>query len=139
MQITVNNDFNNGGQFFTQAQINSFLQDEQTAINILNATFTDNISVVFDVGFGSYRGQVLNNQLISLADVNSDAVFTLTYSQLRTDLLTFGQPGFFNAANLPAGNSLNGVTNFWISSSVAACFGLFTQLTDGFVGIGNQF
>jgi len=88
MQITVNNDFNNGGQFFTQAQINSFLQDEQTAINILNATFTDNISVVFDVGFKSYRGQVLNNQLISLADVNSDAVFTLTYSQLRTDLLS---------------------------------------------------
>jgi hypothetical protein len=135
MQITVHNDF----QFAGGADINSFLADEQTAINILQSTFTDNISVVFDVGFGSYRGAALQNQLISEADVNSAAVFTLTYSQLRQDLLTFGQPGFFNAANLPAGNSLNNQTNFWISSSVGAIFGLFTNDVDGFVGIGNQF
>src|SRR6266446_3710280 len=126
MQITVNNDFQHGGQVFTQGQINSFLQDEQTAINILDSTFTSNVSVVFDVGFGSYQGQTLQNQLISLADVNTNAAFLLTYSQLRTDLLTFGQPGFFNAANLPAGNSINGVSNFWVSSSVGALFGLFT-------------
>ena len=37
MQITVNSDFNNGPNGFTQAQINSFLADEQTAINILDA------------------------------------------------------------------------------------------------------
>jgi hypothetical protein len=55
MQITVNNDFNTDGPF-TQAQINSFLADEQTAINILDAAFTDNISVVYDVGFGSFEG-----------------------------------------------------------------------------------
>src|SRR5258707_938559 len=139
MQIQVNNDFNNAGQFLTPDQINSFLADEQTAINILDSTLTSNVSVVFNVGFGSYQGQTLQNQFLSEADVNSNAVFTLTYSQLRQDLLTFGQPGFFNAANLPAGTSLNGVTNFWISSSVAACFGLFTNLTDGFVGIGTGF
>jgi hypothetical protein len=138
MQITVNNDFGTFGGF-TQAQINSFLADEQTAINILQSTFTDNISVVYDVGFGSYRGQIMQDQLISEADSNSAAVFTLTYSQLRQDLLTFGQPGYFNAANLPASTSLNGRTNFWISSSVGACFGLFTNLTDGFVGIGVNF
>src|SRR5262249_57837749 len=63
----------------------------------------------------------------------------LTYSQLRQDLLTFGQPNFFNAANLPAGNSINGFTNFWVSSSVGAIFGLFTAQTDGFVGIGTGF
>ena len=74
MQITVNNDFQHGGQVFSQAQINSFLQDEQTAINILDSTFTDNISVVFNVGFGSYQGVTLNNQTISEADVNSNAV-----------------------------------------------------------------
>src|SRR6266478_2951705 len=139
MQIQVHNDFNNSGTLLNQQDINSFLADEQTAINILDSTFTSNVSVVFDVGFGSYQGQTLQNQFISLADVNSNAAFLLTYSQLRTDLLTFGQPGFFNAANLPAGNSLNGVTNFWISSSVGACFGLFTQQTDGFVGIGTGF
>ena len=139
MQITVNNDFNNGGQFFTQAQINSFLQDEQTAINIFQSTFTSNVSVVFNVGFGSYQGVTLNNQFISEADVNQNAVFFLTYSQLRQDLLAFGQPGFFNAANLPAGTSLNGRTNFCVSSSVGACFGLFTQEVDGFVAIGTGF
>jgi hypothetical protein len=138
MQITVNNDFNTFGGF-NQAQINSFLADEQTAINILQSTFTDDISVVYDVGFGSYRGEIMGNQNISEADVNSNAVFFLTYSQLRTDLLTFGQPGFFNAANLPAGNSINNQTNFWVSSSVGACFGLFTPQTDGFVGIGTLF
>src|SRR5436190_1562113 len=135
MQITVHNDF----QFAGGADINSFLADEQTAINILQSTFTDNISVVFDVSFGSYRGAPLQNQLVSLADVNPDAVFFLNYSQLRQDLLTFGQPGFFTPANLPAATGLNGKTNFWVSSSVGACFGLFTNLTDGFVGIGNKF
>jgi hypothetical protein len=94
---------------------------------------------VFNVGFGSYNGQIMNNQNISEADVNANAVFFLTYSQLRQDLLTFGQPNFFNAANLPAGNSINGFTNFWVSSSVGAIFGLFTAQTDGFVGIGTLF
>jgi hypothetical protein len=79
------------------------------------------------------------NQNISEADVNSAAVFGLTYSQLRQDLLNLGQPGLFNAANLPAGNAINGVSNFWVSSSVGAIFGLFTPQTDGFVGIGTLF
>jgi hypothetical protein len=138
MQITVNNDFVTDGPF-NQTQINSFLADEQTAINILDAAFTDNISVTFDVGFGSFNGVRMNNQNISEADVNENAVFFLTYSQLRTDLLTFGQPGFFNAANLPATNTINGFTNFWVSSSVGAIFGLFTAQADGFVGIGTGF
>src|SRR6516162_323268 len=138
MQIQVTNDFNTDG-LFTPAQINSFLADEQTAINILDAAFTDNISVSFDVGFGSYRGGIMPNHHISEADVNSNAVFFLTYSQLRQDLLTFGQPDFFTPANLPAGNSINGVSNFWVSSSVGVIFGLFTPQTDGFVGIGTQF
>src|SRR5262245_17944903 len=62
-------------------------------------------------------------------------------SQLRQGLLTFGQPGFFTAANLPNTNSINGVSNFWISSSVGALFGLFTppNVVDGFVGIGTDF
>jgi hypothetical protein len=138
MQIQVVNDFNTFGGF-TQQQINSFLADEQTAINILDATFTNNISVVFNVGFGSYNGQIMPNQNISEADVNEAAVFFMNYSTLRQDLLNLGQSNFFTAANLPAGNSINGVTNFWVSSSVGAIFGLFTQATDGFVGIGTQF
>jgi hypothetical protein len=56
MQITVNNDFATGGPF-TQAQIASFLQDERTAVNILDATFTNNISLTFNVGFASIEGK----------------------------------------------------------------------------------
>src|SRR5436190_20480954 len=140
MQITVNNDFATFGGF-NQQQIDSFLQDEQTAINILNPTFTDNITVTFDVGFGAYRHNIMQDQTVSLADVNLEDLdnrFFLTYSQLRQDLMTFGQPGFFNAANLPA-NSLNNQTRFWISSSVGACLGIFINVVDGFVGIGTQF
>jgi hypothetical protein len=136
MQIQVNNDFTTDGPF-TQAEINSFLQDEQTAINILDTTFTNNISVVFDVGFGAIDGQVMDDQNKSLGGVS--AAFFMSYATLRNDLLNFGQPGFFNAANLPAGNSINGVSNFWVSSSIGACFGLFTDQTDGHLGIGTNF
>jgi hypothetical protein len=142
MQITVVNDFNhgpNGVNGFTQAEINSFVADETTAVNILQSTFTDNISLTIDVGFGSFNGAQLGNQGVSEGDVNEAAVFPLTYSQLRQDLLNFGQPRFFNAANLPAGNSINGVSNFWVGSSVGAAFGLFTNAVDGFVGIGTGF
>ena len=70
MQILVNNDFNSAGVQFTQAQINSFLQDEQTAINLLTARFTNNITLTFNVGFGSYGGQILANQNTAVAAVN---------------------------------------------------------------------
>jgi hypothetical protein len=60
MQITLINDFNNGPGPFTAQEIASFLQDEQTAVNMLNATFTNNISLTFNVGFGSIFGQNLN-------------------------------------------------------------------------------
>jgi hypothetical protein len=139
MQIQVVNDFAHGPHPFSPAEIDSFLADENTAINIIEAAFPNDISLVFNVGFGSYAGGLLPNQNISEADVNENAVFFLDYSTLRQDLLTFGQPDFFTAANLPAGLSINGVTNFWVSSSVGAIFGLFTNAVDGFVGIGTGF
>jgi hypothetical protein len=75
MQITVNNDFttyqNATGHIFTQQEINSFIADENTAINILDSTFTSNISVVFNVGFGSYSGGLLPNQNISEAETKT--------------------------------------------------------------------
>ncbi len=138
MQITVNNDFATGGPF-TQAQIDSFLQDEQTAVNILNATFTNNIALTFNVGFASIEGQKMAPRDGGLGNVNFDAAVLLPYSQLWADLLTFGQPGFFNAANLPDGASINGMSNFWISPSAAAAFGMAApnRPPDGFIGINT--
>jgi hypothetical protein len=142
MQITVNNDFSNGPRPFTQQEIDSFLQDEQTAVNILNSTFTNNISLTFNVGFGSFKGKPMAPTDGGFGDVNIQTAVGLPYSQLRANLLTFGQPGFFNAANLPAGDSINGISDFWVSSSVAAAFGLAApnrppDAPDGFIGINN--
>ena len=135
MQIQVNNDFTTGGA--TQEQINSFLQDQQIAINILNSTFTNDISLTFDVGFGSFRGEKMAATAGGLGDVNFATAVFLPYSQLRANLLTVGQPGFFNAANLPEGDSINGMSNSSIAPSVAAAFGLAApdRPPDGFVGI----
>jgi hypothetical protein len=137
MQITVNNDFSNGPRPFTQQEIDSFLQDEQTAVNILNSTFTNNISLTFKVGFGSIRGKAIPAEAKEGGLGAPDEAVGLSYSELRTNLLTFGQPGFFNAANLPAGDSINGISNFWVCSSVAAAFGLAApnRPPDGSIGI----
>jgi hypothetical protein len=62
MQILFNNDLANGGQTSTQAEKDSFLADEQTAVNIYNATFTNNITVTLNVGFGSFKGKTLAKQ-----------------------------------------------------------------------------
>jgi len=144
MQIMIRNDFTSNGML-TQAQIDSFLEDQKTAVDILNATFTNNISLTFDVGLGWYpgplpppRSQLIGPRDPSLGGVNGNTLVSLPYSQLRADLLTFGQPGFFNAVNLPAGDSINGMSDFNISSSAARALGLSVLnpgMPDGFVGM----
>jgi hypothetical protein len=118
-----------------------FINDEAAAVRILDAAFPNNITITIKVGYGNYNGTPLTNQSISEGGVADNAVF-LTYAQLRTDLLTFGEPGFFNNQNLPPFNDPNspGHTNFWISSSEAKAWGIATTGTiDGFVGIGTNF
>jgi hypothetical protein len=132
----------------------SFLADEQTAINILTATFTNNITLTFDVGFGSILTWDTPSQSFlrrptgpntALANINFFQEISLTYSQLREKLLTFGQPNLFTTTNLPAGNSINGMANFYISSSEAKAFGMPVPTPpinqrpdiDGYIGIGT--
>jgi hypothetical protein len=143
MQILFTNDFDNGGQTFTQAQKDSFLADERTAINIYNATFTNNITVTLNFGFGSIDGKMLAKQDEGAAQINARTTDLLTYSQLSADLRTFGEPNFFNVANLPEGDSINGISpNFLISSSITKVFGMPVpnpmNLPDGFIGIGTD-
>jgi hypothetical protein len=116
----------------------SFLADEATAVNMLDSAFTDNITVTIQVGDGDYAGTPLPSQNVSEGDVNFG--YAVTYSSLRNDLINFGQPGFFNSTNLPSGTSINGVSNFWVSSAEAKIFGIPTNgAVDGFVGIGTGF
>jgi hypothetical protein len=121
----------------------SFLNDEAAAVNILDAAFTNNITVTIKVGYGNYNGTTLTNQNIS--EGNTNFGYFLNYRTLRSDLLTYGEPGFFNNFNLPDFNDPNspGHSNFWVSSSEAKIFGIDTSLQgnapDGFVGIGTGF
>src|SRR5262245_21107452 len=140
MQITFTNDFANGPRMFTAQEIASFLQDEQTAKTMLESTFFNNISLTFNVGFGSYRGVTMANQGNAEAAPNTVRAVYRTYTELRTDLLTFGQPNFFTAANLPAGASINNFSLFYVTSSEAKALGLPVQAgVDGNIGIGANF
>jgi hypothetical protein len=57
----------------------SFLADEQTAANIYDKTFTDNITVTIQAGFGEYQGIPLSDQYVSEAEINDDNVAYLPY------------------------------------------------------------
>jgi hypothetical protein len=124
--VTINDNFANADPLF--------LADEQAAVNILNATFTNNVTVTITVGLGAIMSwndqfrafvpRVLDNQNGAAANYNFQKVDFLTYSDLRTNLRTKGQPNFFTTANLPVGNSINNISNFYISSSVAKAWGM---------------
>lgn len=118
----------------------SFNADMQAAINILDSTFTNNVTVTIEVSDTFYPGDgsVLPAD-ISEGGINNNLAVNMSYSTLRSDLLADGQPGFFNSTNLPAGTSINGQTNFYVSSSVAANFGIFESGVDGYVGIQSGF
>jgi hypothetical protein len=99
----------------------SFLADEQTAINILQSTFTANVTVNIKIGFGDYNGTTLQNQSVSGGNINF--AYAATYSQLRNYLINAADVGFFNNTNLRNTASINGISNFWISSSQARILG----------------
>src|SRR5207247_9346492 len=74
----------------------SFVADAQAAVAILNRTFTNNITLTFDVGLGSIltwdrisqsfvRGPLSAGT--SAAQINFFKTISLTYSELRTELL----------------------------------------------------
>ncbi|MEY9750164.1 hypothetical protein ABIF65_009538 [Bradyrhizobium japonicum] len=116
----------------------SFLADEKTAVDILEATIADNITVNIKIGYGDFNGITLPDQTKSGGDVNQSIFQFVDYATLQSDLEKYGQPGFFNSTNLP---SDPGQSNFWISSAEAKIFGISTPLgaIDGYVGIGTSF
>jgi hypothetical protein len=79
----------------------------------------------------------------NISEGNTNFGYFLNYATLRSDLLTFGQPGFFNSTNLPSATNIQGFSNFWVSSAEAKIFGINTSIQgnapDGFGGIGTGF
>lgn len=112
----------------------SFLADEKTAVDILEATISNPITVNIQIGFGDYNGRIISNQNYSYGDINTP--YYIDYTTLKSDLQTFGETSFFNSTNLP---NNPGQSNFWISSAEAKIFGIATiGDIDGYVGIGTN-
>ena len=126
----------------------NLVADENMAAAILNSMFFNNITLTFNVGFGFYPGN--GNPVTGAGTGGPNANIFVTYGNLRSALLTSGQPNFFTPTNLPEGNGLPinvpppgqqpvTISNFWISSSQAKALGLpaGNQAPDGFIGIGT--
>ncbi len=120
----------------------SFRDGMQAAANLLQAAIADKITVNIAVGYGEFNGTPLTNQNFSEGGVNTTT--GETYSKLRTLLVNHetSAADVTSVNALPNTTSLNGTTNFFISSSEAKAFGLISgtgSTIDGFVGMGTQF
>jgi len=111
----------------------TLVADENTAKSILESTFFNNITLTLNVGLGFYPGNGSTVGGAGTAAPNANTQVFVTYGNLRTALLNFGQANFFTATNLPAGNNipitpgqpdLGSMSNFWVSSSQAKALGL---------------
>ena len=125
----------------------SFKDDVQAAIAILDAAFSAPITVRIDVEKGEFQGQPMSfygvTQNTSLGGINDALASTIAYSALRTDLIN-AVPGLFDATNLPDVASIQGHSVFAISSAEERVFGILpatntTDLFDGSIGIGTGF
>src|SRR5262245_55417440 len=144
------------GKTITNANA-TLVADENRAKAILESMFFNNITLTFNVG----NGFVPPESGFPAVDVtgagatltNRETNVFVTYAAnpntgLRDALLNRGQPNFFTAANLPAGNRVItnpgaqnpfGISNFWITSSQAKALGFPPrgQGPDGFIGLST--
>jgi hypothetical protein len=120
----------------------SFRDGIQAAINILDATFTCNITCKIAVGYGEAGAfGSLPDQNTSLGGPLSGV--NISYSALRTDLLRTSDIDA-SSTSLPSGTSVNGVSSFEISAAQERLFGILpavnnTSSDDGQIGMGTNF
>jgi len=81
MKIIPNYDFTTASGSFTPADEASFEEDVRTAINIFDATFTNDITLTLDIGFGSIGTETLVN-----------GVPTITHSKMNATEGGLGSP-----------------------------------------------
>ena len=123
-------------------QSSSFINDLNTAIGIIDLTFTANVTVNLEIGYGvdAQQGTTLTNQNVSYA--GPAELYGLSYTSLRSDLLSANR-GIFTSTNLPNVASVNGVSEFSISAVQARLFGMLPanggSTIDGYVSIGTGF
>jgi len=120
----------------------AFRDDIQIAINMLDAKFTDNITVKIAVGYGEAGvfGSLPNQNTSEGGYTQSTDV---SYSTLRTDLLSTSSFDR-DSTSVPNTTSVNGQSFLEISSAQERLWGLLpavnnTGTVDGQVGFGTGF
>lgn len=110
----------------------------QQAANIIDATFTANVTINIAVHYGIDAN---GNTLTTGAEGGPHVVYGVSYSNFRTALTNAANNSAMiaAAASLPAGTSVNGYTNFAIASAEAKALGLIqaSSAVDGEVWMGS--
>jgi hypothetical protein len=118
----------------------SFRNDIQAAVNIIEALVVADITVNIQIGDGDFNGTPMQNQNEGLGGSNTYP--WLSYSSLSSDLQA-ADPSFFNSSNLPTGSSVNGQSYFYISDAQARLLGILPTVAsptdiDGYIGMGTS-
>ena len=120
----------------------------QQAANIIDAAFSDNITINIAVGYGEFLGGTLPNQNTSEGNIdfngNDGTGFSESYQNLKGLLSSHRTSSDDNTAvaDLPNTTTLQGQGSFLIGSAQAKALGVLgandTRL-DGAVGMGTNF
>src|SRR5579859_1909467 len=119
----------------------SFLNAMQTAVNILDSTILNNITVTIEVGYNDF----LNNQITNLGATAEGGDLSgsfVSYTNLRAALAsnetsTLDQT-FVNS--LPNTASVNGQSSMYVPSAIEKALGMISPTAsgiDGAIGIGS--
>jgi hypothetical protein len=123
----------------------SFRNGMQTAADLLQAAFDDNITINIAVGYGEFPAfngqpsQPLPNQNTSEGEAWGNS---LSYATLRQDLVNTisSLDDNTSVASLPNTSSLEGHSSFFVANAQLNAFGTTTSgAADGGVGMGTNF
>jgi hypothetical protein len=110
------------------------------AVQFLENTFSNPITINIDVGFGEINGQALANGALG----ESESFFNqYSYSPVKNALVaadTTSADQVSAANSLPAGDPTGG-GNFWVATAEAKALGLMgaSSAVDGYVGFSSSF
>ena len=119
----------------------SFLTAMQTAVNILDATIKDNITVTIQVGYGDWDNGAITG--LGSSAVGGDLYGSfVSYTSLRAALASHETSAldqtFVNS--LPTTTTVNGMSGLYVPSAIEKALGMISPTAsaiDGAIGIGT--
>jgi hypothetical protein len=95
----------------------------QQAANILDAAFTDNITINLTIGYGEVDGQTLTNGSAAAGPDLTGGAQLESYSTVRADLIAGASHGDSTFSSLPIGSSINGQSQVMVFTTQQKLFG----------------